>query len=177
MQVRVTTGIVLAAMAMAGAPAMARKIPEGPPPAQINSLLACQAITDQMQRLACFDRTVAEIGTAVANKDLVVFDREGVKRTKKGLFGFGIPNLGIFGDEDDSVEVKQIEGTIAGLSHNGDGGWVIRLEDGSRWTQVDTKPVFFDPRVGEKVVVKRGALTAFFMNIAGRPGFKVKRIS
>lgn len=177
MRNRIASACALIVLAATSAPAEARKLPDGPPPAQINSLLACRAITDQVQRLACFDRTVADIGTAVSNNDLVVFDREAVKRTKRGLFGFGIPNLGIFGDGDDSVEVKQIEGTVAGLSHNADGGWVVRLEDGSRWSQVDGKPVFFDPSVGDKVVVKRGALAAYFMSVAGRPGFKVKRIS
>ena len=104
-----------------------------------------------------------------------MFDREGVRKTKRGLFGFSIPNLGIFGD-DDGTEVKQIEGAIAGYGHNADGGYIFRLADGTRWSQMDDKVLAIPPRNGEKVVVKRGALGSYILALDKRPGVKVKRI-
>ena len=163
--------------AMAAAPASAQKPAEGPPPQQVIDLLACRAIADSAERLACFDRTAATVGDAVAKRDLVVFDRESVRKTKRGLFGFGIPNLGIFGDDDDSVEIKQIDGEIVSTATNADGGYIFRLADGSRWTQMDGKPFALPPEPGDKVVVKRGTLGSYIMSVAKQPGVKVKRIN
>jgi hypothetical protein len=154
-----------------------KKPKDGPPPAQVTELLNCRSIADSAQRLACYDKAAATIGDAVAKRDLVVFDRESVKKTKRGLFGFSIPDLGVFGDDDDEVEIKQIEGAIAGYSHNADGGYVFRLADGSRWSQTDGKPIAIPPANGDKVVVKKGSFGAYFLSFAGQPGVKVKRIN
>ncbi|HEY0630073.1 MAG TPA: hypothetical protein VGD23_12170, partial [Sphingomicrobium sp.] len=115
------------------------------------------------------------ISDAVAKQDLVVFDREGVRKTKRGLFGFSIPNLGVF-DDDDQVEIKQVEGAIAGYSYNADGRYIFRLADGTRWSQMDDKVIAVPPRNGEKVVVRRGALGSYILAIDKRPGVKVRRV-
>ena len=167
--------VALAVGATVAAPALGQKVPEGPPPRQVTDLLACRAITEADARLACFDKAAASMGDAVAKRDLVVFDREGVRKTKRGLFGFGIPNLGIFGDDDDSVEIKQIDGEIVSTAFNADGGYIFRLADGSRWTQMDGKPFAIPPETGDKVVVKRGALGSYIMSVAKQPGVKVRR--
>jgi hypothetical protein len=159
-------------------PGVAAKQPEaGPPPPQVNALLACRGITDSAARLACFDRTSASIGEAVAKHDLVVFDRESVRKTKRGLFGFGIPNLGIFGDDNDEVEIKQVDSAILSTAFNADGGYIFRLADGSRWTQMDGKPFALAPQAGDKVVVRKGALGSYMLSVARQPGVKVRRIN
>ena len=173
-----TIGLCALGAAILATPGMtAPKPKEGPPPAQVTGLLNCRSVTDSAERLACYDKAAAAMGDAVARRDLVVFDRESVKKTKRGLFGFAIPNLGVFGDDDDEVEIKQIEGTIASFSHNADGGYVFRLADGSRWSQQDGKPLAIPPQNGDKVVVKKGALGAYFLSVAKQPGVKVKRIN
>lgn len=172
-RVTAVAGFAMLSLLMADA-AIARKVPDGPPPARVVDLIACRSISNAEQRLACFDKAVAAIDQAVANKDLVVFDREGVARTKKGLFGFGIPNLGIFGSDDDSVEVKQIDGVIAALGQSAD-GYIFRLEDKSRWVQTDGKVIAMEPRVGDKVTIKRGALTSYILSVGKQPGVKVRR--
>lgn len=154
-----------------------KRLKEGPPPAQVTELLNCRGIADSAERLACYDKAATSIGDAVAKRDLVVFDRESVKKTKRGLFGFSIPNLGVFGDDDDGVEIKQIEGTVASYGRNADGGYIFRLADGSRWSQQDGKPLAIPPQNGDKVVVKKGTLGAYFLSVARQPGVKVKRIN
>lgn len=161
-------------LASAGASAKSPK-ETPPPPPQINELLTCRGIADSAQRLACYDKTAATIGDAVAKQELVVFDKQSVEKTKKGLFGFSIPNLGIFGD--DEGQINQIDGTIAGYGHNADGGYIFRLEDGSRWSQQDGKPIAIPPRNGDKVVIKRGALSSYILSLGKQPGVKVKRIN
>jgi hypothetical protein len=170
-------GMIGAAMLIQSAGVAAKQPKEGPPPPQVNALLACRAITESGQRLACYDKNAAVIGDAVAKRDLVVFDRESVKKTKRGLFGFSIPNLGIFGDDDDDVEIKQIDGEIASTATNADGGYIFRLTDGSRWSQIDSKPMALSPQNGEKVAVKKGTLGSYFLSVNKQPGVKVKRIN
>ena len=155
--------------------ASAKKAEAGPPPAQINALLDCRAITDPAARLDCYDKAAAVVGDAVAKRDLVVFDRESVKKTKRGLFGFSIPNLGIFGDDNADVEIKQIDGEVVSTAFNGDGGYIFRLADGSRWSQIDGKTIAVAPRTGDKVVVRKGALGSYTLSVDRQPGVKVRR--
>lgn len=169
-------GVLATAMLLAAAGASAKQPSESPPPPpQVNQLLACREVADSAERLACYDKAAATLGDAVAKQEVVVFDREGVRQTKKGLFGFSISNLGIFGDEEG--EISQIEGTIAGYGFNADGGYIFRLADGSRWTQLDGKPIAISPRNGDKVVVKRGTLGSYFLSFGKQPGVKVKRLN
>ena len=179
MQAWAKTGVGIAAVAvlLASAGVLAKQPEDAPPPPQFNALLACRSIADSTERLACYDKNAAVIGEAVAKKDLVVFDRESVRQTKRGLFGLTIPNLGIFGDDDDSVDIKQIDGEIVSTAFNADGGYIFRLADGSRWTQMDGKPFAIPPQAGDKVVVKKGALGSFIMSVGKQPGVKVKRIN
>src|SRR3546814_8363946 len=77
---------------------------EGPAtetPEVIAKLFDCRGIADPDERLICYDREVNSVYTAQASKDLVIADREPVKETKKGLFGFSLPKLWIFGGDDD----------------------------------------------------------------------------
>jgi len=170
-------GMIATIMLIESAGVAAKQPKDGPPPPQVNALLACRTIADSEQRLACYDKNAAVIGDAVAKRELVVFDRESVKKTKRGLFGFSIPNLGIFGDDDDEVEIKQIDGEIVSTANNADGGYIFRLADGSRWSQTDSKPIALEPRSGDKVLIKKGALGSYFMSVGKQPGIKVKRIN
>lgn len=156
-------------------PAAGRPRPEPGTPAQITRLLGCRALTGAAERLACFDRESAVVGTAVQRQELVVFDREAVTKTRRSLFGFSVPDLGIFGDKD-TDSVKQIESVLAASGSNRDGGYTFTLADGSRWNQIDDRPLSRDPKRGDKVVVKRATLGSFILTIAGNPGVKVKRI-
>ena len=171
-------GLVVAGATLFGTAAAAQKrSADGPPPAQISGLLECRNIADSAQRLACYDQAASVIGDAVSKKDLVVFDRESVRKTKRGLFGLSVPDLGIFGDEDDAVQVKQIEGEIVSSAINADGGYIFRLADGSRWSQTDGKPIALPPEAGDKVVVKKGTLGSYMLSVAKQPGVKVRRIN
>ena len=173
-----TRKIILAAAAAAllSTPAAAapRKPPTGTPP-QMQRLLGCRALADAAQRLACFDRETANIDQAMARRDLVVIDRERATAAKRSLFGFSVPSFGgLFGGDEN--EVKEIQSTITAVGNNADGGWTLRLADGSTWTQTDDAPLGIRPARGQKVIVRRALLGAFRISVAGQPGFKAKRI-
>ena len=171
-------GLTLAVLALllAGGPAMARKPAEAATPAQIQQLMACRAMTDSAQRLACFDRESAAFQQAVAAKDLVFVDRERAKATRRSLFGFSMPSFGgLFGDDDEDA-IKQIESTVASAGRNGDGGWTISLADKTVWTQTNDAMLGLSPKTGQKVVVKRGVMGTYYLSVNGQPGIKVRRV-
>lgn len=152
----------------------ARTIPNTGTPPAVQQLIACRSIADPAQRLACYDRQSDALNQAIARKDVVVIDKARATATKRSLFGFSIPDFGgLFGGGDD---IKQIESTVVTAGPNADGGWTVKLADGSMWTQTDDTPVALEPRRGDKVVVVRGALGAFFLHLGRQPGFKVRRI-
>ena len=163
------------ALALSG-PASARDKEAAKVPPAMQRLLACRAVTDAAQRLACFDRESAGVEQAVAVHDLVVVDRENTRAARRSLFGFSVPNFGgLFGSEDDAI--KQIESTITATRRNPEGGWTVRLADHSEWTQTDDTPIISDPKRGDKVVIRAGILGSFRLSVNGQPGVKVKRVA
>ena len=164
-----------AVLALIASSAQSRPIPNTGTPQSMQQLIACRAIADSAQRLACYDREAAAVDKAIASRDLVIIDKARATAAKRSLFGFSIPNFGgLFGGGDN--DVKQIESTIATVGHNPEGGWLLKLADGSVWTQVDDAELGLPPSRGEKVVVSRGSLGSFYIQVGKQPGFKVKRI-
>ena len=144
-------------------------------PASMQKLLDCRSIQDSAQRLACYDREAATVDQAINKRDLVLIDKARATQAKRSLFGFSIPNFGgLFGGADD--EVKEISSTVVAFVHQDYAGWTIKLADGSTWTQTDDYQLGLPPVKGDKVVVRRGMLGSFSLQIGNQPGFKVKRI-
>jgi hypothetical protein len=146
----------------------------GPPPAVVQSLLACRTMTDSAARLACYDKATASVAQAIDTKELVLIDKAKAAEVKRSLFGYSAPGFaGLLGGGD----IKQIEGVVASAFENGDGGWTVRLQDGSAWTQNDDTPIALPPRRGDKVLIKRGTLNSYFLRIGNQPGVKAHRIN
>ena len=170
-----TVGAAMLMMAAAGS--AQKKAKDSPSPPQVTALLNCRSVADSNERLACYDKAAANIGEAVASRDLVVVDRESVQNTKRGLFGFSVPDFGgLLGGGGGDDEIKQVEGIVESVGTNRDGGWTIKLQDGSTWTQIDSTVVPLTPKRGEKVVIKKAAFGSFFMKVGKQPGFRAKRI-
>ena len=165
-------GGITAALATA---ADARSTPTTGTPAAVQSLLACQSITDPGQRLACFDKAAQGFADAMSKKEVVVVDRARANEAKRSLFGFSIPNFStLLGGGDD--QVSQIESTVAAAFESGYEGWTVKLADGSTWQQTDGTPVALPPRRGDKVVVRRGTMGSYFLKLGSQPGFRAKRV-
>ena len=169
-------GLAIGALALAG-PASSKTQPlaNAPPPKIFQDVVQCRAITDSAQRLACFDRSVGALATAQQNKDLYVADKDAMREARRGLFGFNLPKMRIFGDDDMEKDVNSIESTIAGFSE-GQKGYIFTLKDGARWKQTDS--AYMDkPKLGAPIRIRRAALGSFFGTIAGRPGFRIERVN
>ena len=175
---RTVMALALAALALPALapPAWAKDKPAAAPPPVYQAVVDCRGIADAAQRLACFDRTVGEMARAGEQKDLVVLDRETMRETRKGLFGFSLPKLKLFGggDEDDKDVVREIESTIAGIRSAKDGFPIYTIADGARWKQTDGRNVF--PKIGQKIKIKAAALGSYMASIEGRSGVRVMRL-
>jgi hypothetical protein len=159
---------------VAAVPASAQKMPKTATPKLFEEVVNCRAIQDSAQRLACYDRSVAALETAQKSNELYVADKAAMKEARRGLFGFSLPRMKIFGDED-LGDLDELETTIAGVS-SGQRGYVITLPDGARWMQTD-KRYMDKPKVGAKIRIEKAALGSFMASINGKPGFRVERIN
>jgi len=146
-------------------------------PAVVQRLLDCRKMTDNAERLACYDKTAAAMETASANGDLVAIDREQRRAARRQAFGFTLPSLSFLERGEKVQEANHIAEIAAGVGRNAQGEWVITLEDGAVWRQTEAIELGRSPRKGSKVVISKGVLGAFFMTIDGEGAGKAKRES
>ena len=172
----VFSGLAITALAMA-VPASSRTQPlaSAPPPKIFSDVVQCRSIPDPAQRLACFDRSVGALAAAQASKDLYVADKDAMREARRGLFGFNLPKMRIFSDDDMEKQVDSIETTIA-AAVQGQRGYVFTLKDGARWRQTDG--AYMDkPKIGSPIRIRRAALGSYFGSIGKNPGFRIERVN
>lgn len=147
----------------------------------LQQLYDCRAIADPAERLACYDRQVGALQSAVTAQDIRVVDREQVRQTRRGLFGLSLPNIGnIFGSGDpenaaDSDAVNELAATLRAVGRNESGRWIYTLDNDQVWIQTDASAPGRGPRPGQNVTIRRAALGSFMISVEGRPGVRVRR--
>jgi hypothetical protein len=142
-------------------------------PKAFDDVVACKAIEDAAQRLACYDEKVAALDAAQKSGDIVATDKAAVKEAKRGLFGFDIPKIKIFGGDD----VQEIEAAVKSVNANRAGILTIVLEDGARWQQVDTKVLNREPRIGSKARIRVASMGSYLVTFDGGPAIRMKRVN
>lgn len=163
--------IVLAALA--ATPLAAKEKDDVAKPEVYLELVRCKQVADSAQRLACFDAASAKLVQAAEGKDIVILDRTEVRETKRSLFGFTLPKLPFF-DDDEAGEFDIIETSLASVVAIGYGKYRFAIPDGGTWETAE--PAKSALREGQMVTIKRGALGSFRMR-AGRGGLiQVTRI-
>jgi hypothetical protein len=152
--------------------------PEGPPQL-FRELLDCRTMADPTARLACFDQRVAALEAASQKKDIMIADREQVRKARRGLFGFAAPIgklLGFGGDDDNSEEaVKRLETTVISVTAR-NGNLVLTFAEAGTWEQTDRYGFPLRPEPGNKAVITRGAVGAYFVSVDGMAGIKFRRV-
>ena len=154
------------------------KPPAGDP---FDPLRACRVIAADAERLACFDRVSAALVTAAEEGDLSVVNREEVRKTRRTLFGFALPDLGIFGggdkakEKDAADEIEVLNTTVASSRTTSDGIEVTTAE-GAVWLIPSPPRRLMTPRAGQTVELRKGSLTSYFIRINGQGGVKARRI-
>jgi hypothetical protein len=156
-----------AALAQGGAAAL---------PAGLQRLLDCRSVSADSARLACYDAAVSELGRLLASGQIVAVDQEQVVKVRRQAFGFSLPSLSLFDRSDKPEELDRVSAVVDRAYHSGDGAWVIELEGGGVWRQIDSEPLGRAPRKGSKVDIRKAAMGSFFMNIDGQRAIRTKRV-
>jgi hypothetical protein len=143
-------------------------------PKAFDDVIACKTIENAEARLACYDEKVATLDAAQKSQDIVITDKAAVKEAKRGLFGFDIPKIKIFGGGDD---VQEIEAAVKSVSATRAGILTIVLEDGARWQQVDTKVLNREPRAGSKARIRVASMGSYLVTFDGGPAIRMKRVN
>lgn len=130
----------------------------------VTSMLACKAETDNARRLACYDTAAGKLAAATAKGDVKVVDRADVVATRKSLFGFAVPKSPFFAGDDSAGEVTvEMDGVVKSFRADGYSKFTVTLDSGAVW--MTTEPLPRDPKVGQKVHLRRGAIGSYFITI------------
>lgn len=177
MRLSATCAMLLMAMV---APARAQESGAGP---QVVARVAeCRAIRTDAERLACFDRAAAALDEAVSKRTVVVLDKQEVRRTRRSLFGFSLPNLPFFGndrkddDEPDAEEVTRLDTSVTQVSQAGYSAYVVTLAEGGVWRFTESDRAFY-PKAGDKITIKRGGLGNYMASLNGRRALRIVRVN
>ena len=172
-----TAAALTGMMLMSTAGLAAEKTPQ-PRSAALTRLVDCRSIAQPEERLACFDREVAALDAAEASKQIVVVDKEQIRKTRRSLFGLELPDLGVFGGDDksdDAEEVSRLEAKIKTASRGRYGQWSFELEDGARWVQTDDHVLAIEPKAGDTILIKRASFGSYMANVNGQRTFRIQR--
>lgn len=136
-------------------------------------LVVCRPIPDPRLRAACYDAALDKLQQSVADRNVVVMDREQVKQD----FGFGggpPPKRIANARSIEPITVQEMASTIASVAPYSYGMWVVRLANGAIWRTSDSMDS--SPRTGAEVHVRRGALGSYVMFIGKSQSVRVKRV-
>lgn len=159
------------------AAAAAAQAPAGGRNTLVDAVVECRGQADPAARLACFDAAAAALGQASASGSIVVVDREDVRETRRSLFGFSVPKLPFFSGDDSNDEApEEIEAPIRSVRSLGYGKFLFTLDNGAQWqtTEANNRPP--DPKSGETLSIRKGALGAYFLSVEGRRSVKGRRV-
>jgi hypothetical protein len=171
-------GFILASMALVSPSNLAEAAPEAPTVA-LQGLSSCLAMTDDHQRLGCLDTEAAKLIAAAKSHDIMLLGRKDMQETRRGLFGYALPKMSLFGNHGSDGardDVAEIDAVVQSATSSGHGNWRMKLDNGAVWET--TEEVTWDPpHPGSKVHIKRGALGSYFMTIDRASPIRAMRIS
>lgn len=89
---RAAAGLLTTALLIANLPSAATAgSPRGGRSPVLVALTQCRTLPDTAARLACFDRSVAALEQAEANRTIVIIDQQQVRETRRAVFGIALP--------------------------------------------------------------------------------------
>jgi hypothetical protein len=142
----------------------------------LQKLVDCRKVTEEAARLACYDQATAALDQAEAKGDVVVVDREQARKVRRQAFGFSMPSITLFERGETQEELENITGVVDVARVNNAGKWVIKLQDGAVWAQVDNNEFHKTPKAGMKVKVRQASLGSFLMTIDNGGAFRARRV-
>lgn len=149
--------------------------PPPPSPQAIQKTIDCRRIADGQARLACYDSAVDALGQALGAGEVVAVDRQQAREVRKQAFGFTLPSLSVFERGETPEEVAEVRLAVESARRMPNGKWLIRLEGGQLWRQIDSSEFSRDPKPGSQAVIKKAILGSYMMMIGGKSPVRVHR--
>jgi hypothetical protein len=170
---RLTTPLVTAAvLALAAGAALAA---DPGLPAGIKRLLDCRKVAGDPARLACYDAAVDELTGQIDKGEVVAVDKQQAREVRRQAFGFRMPSISLFERGEKPEEIDRLAATVATAYQLGDGKWVLELEDGAVWRQVDAEKLTKYPKKGSKVEIRKASMGTYFINVEGQHAIRAQR--
>lgn len=145
------------------------------------ALQQCRTIADAAARVACYDKAVDALTAATASNEVMVVERQEVRKVRKGLFGFSVPKIGFLTGRDDNPEDKadaaELQTTITASRPIANGKWRFTVEGGGTWETLETNMGFTDPLPGRKVLLQAGSLGSYFAKVEKGRRVQAKRVN
>lgn len=174
--------VLVTVAALATAPALAKDTPEEAtkPPEVYNQLVKCKSVADNAARLSCYDTAVDNLAKATASGEAVVIDKVQVRKARRGLFGFSLPQLDFLAPRSKSAadvkDEQSLTSKVVSARAFGYGMWRIKIDDGAVWETTEADNGFTDPSPGAAVLIEKGAFGSYFIKVGRGQRVKAKRV-
>lgn len=139
-------------------------------------LRSCQALTEDTERLSCYDTAVASMMAASSKGQIKIVDESEVRRTRRGLFGFSLPDLGWLGGGDDAPDMDMLETSIVSVRYSSKDAFVFKTKEGAAWQVSNAPSRLRQVRAGDPVILKKAAMGSYYIRIGGQVGVKGRRV-
>jgi hypothetical protein len=150
-------------------------------PVSTDALYECTQITDDLDRLACFDEAVDKLKSAEAAGEIATITAAEISNLNTESFGFSLPsipnNLIPKFNSNKENDLDSVELPVSAVKRLHYDNLRITLENGQVWEQTDNKQINFNRKRGVEVAqIKRAAFGSFKMKLDDGRSFRVKRI-
>ena len=137
---------------------------------------SCGQVTDDKERLACFDHELALQKSRKPTAPPVVIRATppAPELTPEQAMGLTPAKILQIQGGTSATKLNKLTVKIEGVSTNSSGREVFRLDNGQVWSQVEPDSNF-KVQPGDTVVLTRGALDSFFMSANTHMNTRVRR--
>lgn len=140
-----------------GAPIFAQTVPV--------ELRECAGETDNVRRLACYDREMARISEQAQSAP------KPAEPSAPQADQFGLPSQ----QHKQPASTRNLVAQVAQVFERKSGGLSIELDNGQVWQQAESTTGFY-VKSGDRVTIAPGALGSFWMTTGSRPAARVRRV-
>lgn len=142
----------------------------------IQKLVDCRNTPDDAAQLACYRQAADALVLAEAAGDIVVVGREDARKVRRQAFGLSLPSLSLFDKGESEEELSTVSGEVRTARQDATGRWILKLDSGATWTQVDAIPLRRSPKAGMPVMITKAALGSYKMKVGDQHAVRAKRI-
>lgn len=146
------------------------------PNTPISGLFACHEMKDNNDRLACYDSAVARLKIKEKDNEILILDSNEIKAAKKAAFGFSMPKLKLFDNNNEKENSTEIKVEVIKLGKSGNRPSIVTNE-GQVWVVLDDEE--FDPNIKlpRNAYIRSASFSSFLLNFEGRnKSYRVKRV-